>query len=139
MLRSDQISTRSRRILTRSGRILTRSHRISKRSGHFSTDWTKTTGETLPSTKNDDFFRCNTVESVFFFSVFMFRPVNRPTGLRFWRRRPAVDPSPVSGRPGGSVRRLVLTPLLLTVDFTNCEKKIYIRNMIYFPDRSFHL
>ena len=52
--------------MLRFGQISTRSRRISKRFGHFSTDLTKTIGETLPSIENDDFFQCNTVRSVFF-------------------------------------------------------------------------
>ena len=96
MLRSSQILMRSRLISTRSSRISMRSCQISKRSGHFLTNRTKTIGEMLPSMENEDFFRCNTVGSVFF-QVFMFRSVNRPAGLGYWRRRPATGPSSASG------------------------------------------
>ena len=56
------------RISTRSSRISMRSRQISKRSGHFSTNWTKTTGETLPSMENDYF--SDVIQSGQFFLVF---------------------------------------------------------------------
>lgn len=65
------------RISTRSGQISTRSRQISKRSGHFSTNRTKTTGETLPLMENDYF--SDVIQSGQFF--FGFSCLDQPTDL----------------------------------------------------------
>ena len=110
---------RSRLISTRSSRISMRSHRISKRSGHFLTNRTKTTGEKLPSMENEDFFRCNTVGSVFFKLSFLDLSTDPPvSGIGGGDPPPTHHQRPV-GRfwnwpswLGGSVGGLVWTPLL---------------------------
>lgn len=56
---------------------------ISKRSSQFSTNWTKTIGEMLPSVENNYF--SNVIWSGWFFRFFMFRLANRPASLEFWR------------------------------------------------------
>ena len=56
---------------------------ISKRSSQFSTNWTKTIGEMLPSVENNYF--SNVIWSGWFFRFFMFKLANRPPSLKFWR------------------------------------------------------
>ena len=119
MLRSSQISMRSRLISTRSSRISMRPRRILKRSGHFLTNRTKTTGEMLPSMENEDFFRCNTVESVFFRFSCLDPSTNPPVSGIGGDDPPPTRHQRLVGRfsnwpswLGGSVGGLVWTPLL---------------------------
>lgn len=66
------------------------------RSVNFSTNWTKTTGEMLPSVENDYF--SGVIWLGQFFQFFMFRPINQSVGLKFWGQRLATDSSLVLGQ-----------------------------------------
>ena len=56
---------------------------ISKRLSQFSTNWTKTICEMLPSVENNYF--SNVIWLGRFFRFFMFKLANRPASLEFWR------------------------------------------------------
>ena len=105
--------------MLRSSQISMRSHRISKRSGHFLTNRTKPTGEKLPSMENEDFFRCNTIGSVFFRFSFLDPSTDSPISGIGGDDPPSTRHRRLVGRfwnwpswLGGSVGGLVWTPLL---------------------------